>query len=590
MKLIKDCFSISLFKKRVQVFSKSLLLLAALPLTASAQIQYQVDMSFSGDGIATYSAPDNYFIHNTGCVLNNDGTVWYAGRVSDTVTSTINNYIGRYLSNGNSDTNFGINGQYGYQYPSTSSFIGTIIGLHSSINGGVFAPHSGYGGYCALSATAATCLEQIENFETNDVRFSESVNDSVVVVLDNTSHVYTYRSNHPTAGYTNQNYWFDGGTSFGGKLPTSVNNMVVSYYSMVAAQSSGKLVVTGHTATDKFIMRLKLHSFTTLDSTFGTNGVVMFSNTIYPGTNIDGITVDATDRILLSIGSTFRVTRLSADGIIDPTLGVSSYSGVPPIKIFTDDYDNIFLATEFAIYAFTNIGYPINSFHNGTNVYYSQDIDINIHGWAIRDFDMNAAGDMIVSGVIRKVPGGLHEAFVMKLKRGLCGLEIYANNITESSIKFDFVTAQYPVYIQLCDLGPLAGGEGGGAVCIYDTLTNLSGPSYTATGLLSNHNYSFTITNPNGCSLTTQAATLSTSIESVLVGLQMYPNPARQSLFLKSEEALASITIYNSMMQSVYTTDVISNEINIRTLPVGLYYARITASSGKQAIKAFVKE
>ncbi|WP_141735119.1 hypothetical protein [Oligoflexus tunisiensis] len=141
-----------------------------------------------------------------------------------------------------------------------------------------------------------------------------------------------------------------------GELDTSfgtdgyaIHNAIVGTTGEVArsivVQSSGKIVIAGtieHAGAsdtrDRDIGLLRLNTDGSLDSTFGTDGLVTLnlsegevSGTSFVADNIGGMTTDSSGRLLIhgsakrdgGTDTDFVLTRLSADGVVDETFGTA---------------------------------------------------------------------------------------------------------------------------------------------------------------------------------------------------------------------------------------------------------------------------
>lgn len=89
---------------------------------------------------------------------------------------------------------------------------------------------------------------------------------------------------------------------------------------------------------------------------------------------------------------------------------------------------------------------------------------------------------------------------------------------------------------------------------------------------------------------TTPTFTLSSSSFSQIEGLKMYPNPAKNNLFI--ETALNSdinVSIVNMLGKEVVNTNVVNNTVNVSNLTSGIYIVKIT-EEGKTSTKKLIIE
>ncbi|MBL7558697.1 T9SS type A sorting domain-containing protein [Olleya sp. YSTF-M6] len=70
--------------------------------------------------------------------------------------------------------------------------------------------------------------------------------------------------------------------------------------------------------------------------------------------------------------------------------------------------------------------------------------------------------------------------------------------------------------------------------------------------------------------------------------VRLYPNPVNDKLFIKSDNAIDSITIYNVSGQIIKQTEIFSNLIDVSGLNAGLYFINIK-SDNRENIKKFIK-
>jgi hypothetical protein len=67
-----------------------------------------------------------------------------------------------------------------------------------------------------------------------------------------------------------------------------------------------------------------------------------------------------------------------------------------------------------------------------------------------------------------------------------------------------------------------------------------------------------------------------------------YPNPVKDELYIRSEEKLEKIEIYNHIGQKVLDNNKVM--INLSELSSGVYFLKVYSETGKTGIKRFIKE
>lgn len=68
----------------------------------------------------------------------------------------------------------------------------------------------------------------------------------------------------------------------------------------------------------------------------------------------------------------------------------------------------------------------------------------------------------------------------------------------------------------------------------------------------------------------------------------IFPNPAKNKVYIETDFDFASTQIFNLTGNLVKTVDASSKEINLQELPSGLYFVRIELSNGKEVTKKLV--
>jgi hypothetical protein len=109
-------------------------------------------------------------------------------------------------------------------------------------------------------------------------------------------------------------------------------------------------------------------------------------------------------------------------------------------------------------------------------------------------------------------------------------------------------------------------------------IPNATNPTYTVT---QNDDYSVEVTDANGCSALSavfNVSGLAVNNISTIGDVTMYPNPAADVLYIKSAEPV-NYVLYSLDGKKVLEGNN-AKEIDVRTLPAGSYFVRITNSNG----------
>jgi hypothetical protein len=547
----------------------------SIALGANAQTTYKLDSTYNADGIFSTNGPagNNAEAYATGSILNNDGTVWLSGGVTGIGNSSRAFYIARQKANGTPDSAFCTSGSYGYQYTSWNT-LGYLLDLHALKNGGVYASHTGYGGYYAASTTAATVSKEVyDDYDPATIYASAAINDSVIVQLGGAYGLYTYIGN--------------GSNFYQGA------NWLVKLRG-ITTQSNQQILVYGWQDSSNyykpFIMRLKKHSFSELDSSFGVNGISYAPGTVFGNTEITAHYVQSDNKIILHNGEYFM--RINADGTYDASFGYIRFfhpdNGAAPInarKFITNSTNTEIYgicqnsSTDNFVFAGYTDGQALNSFHNGKNYFRKSDADINYTSLDLYDISINNSGDLLVAGTARKAAGSVFEIFTMKLKAGVCvpvTVSVQQTSNTNATVTVGGTSAApYEVYYLVEDPGiTITNGNTG-------ILTIVPGTSYTVT-----------VVDANGCVGTTVFTAGATALSNnAQATLAVYPNPAKSALSFSlpnlSKDARYSIVgIDGKLVQANALT---SNTIDIATLKPGIYFLQIKDAQQQFATR-FIKE
>ncbi len=75
-------------------------------------------------------------------------------------------------------------------------------------------------------------------------------------------------------------------------------------------------------------------------------------------------------------------------------------------------------------------------------------------------------------------------------------------------------------------------------------------------------------------------------VENKVKNLKIYPNPSSDTIFIRSQnEEVSKIEIYDILGKSLFVKMGAIKEVNITTLPVGLYFINVTSNKGKSVLK-----
>ena len=79
---------------------------------------------------------------------------------------------------------------------------------------------------------------------------------------------------------------------------------------------------------------------------------------------------------------------------------------------------------------------------------------------------------------------------------------------------------------------------------------------------------------------------------SVKVGAaaNIYPNPVKDMLFIKSEREFTTFSVYNMAGQMVSSSKIFGKTINLSHLPIGSYILKLTDKEGNTETAKFIKK
>jgi hypothetical protein len=73
--------------------------------------------------------------------------------------------------------------------------------------------------------------------------------------------------------------------------------------------------------------------------------------------------------------------------------------------------------------------------------------------------------------------------------------------------------------------------------------------------------------------------------------ISIYPNPATENVFVKSDFTITNIEVLNYIGQTVYTKQNISEKtykVNVANLTAGVYFVKVTTTEGIKTVKITV--
>ncbi len=222
-------------------------------------------------------------------------------------------------------------------------------------------------------------------------------------------------------------------SSFGPRFSTQLQRTLdPSIYTPSAFDftTDGKIVIVGRPEADAEITIQRLHPDATLDTTFGTGGIVTFF--IEPGTRVNDVAVYDDGRILL-VGEKYGspednayAMRLNADGTPDTTffttgtVWLGEHSTAKQVIILPSEKILIAgSASGLSTYAAATVfrlhvnGTFDNSFGSGGRA--QVDIDPETQRDALFDFLVTPAGDIIASGIAQNLTDDWYKLFIMQL-------------------------------------------------------------------------------------------------------------------------------------------------------------------------------
>jgi hypothetical protein len=179
------------------------------------------------------------------------------------------------------------------------------------------------------------------------------------------------------------------------------------------------------------------------------------------------------------------------------------------------------------------------------------------------------------------------------------GISITGTTQTTATVSWNTVTCAYNYTLQYRKLGTTT----------WTKKKNLSGPSYTITGLVANTTYQYQLqtictsdskSKSSLSSIQTFTTTLRMSYETTSAGasISVYPNPAADALSISIscfESESATVSIINAIGETMLVNKILLNEglnqlnLDIASLSPGIYFVKLTDNTST-GLKKFVKE
>jgi len=353
--------------------------------TVSTPISGKLDTSFGTDGVVKYDTGRNDYANSI--AMDSEGNVYVVGfTAGDAYATTTDNdiIILKYKSTGELDNTFGSNGVVKYDNNENDDR-GQSIVLNSS--GDIFVAGSTEEAYVyrtlILKFKPTGSLDTsfgTDGIATYDTDTSSDFASSIV--LNNYGEPYiTGRTSagsdyHASIWKYNSNGVLD--TDFSTDGMVTYNSSSDSNRGMgIVLDSNENVYTVGYNASGDMII-LKYNSSGTIDSTFGTNGVVTFDG----AERFDygrAIAIDSTGSIYITGNDTgeMYLVKYNSNGALDTsfgTNGVASYIG-RGYSIAFDSKENIYVAgnryTDLVVWKYDSNGTLDTSF--GTNGYFKYD-------------------------------------------------------------------------------------------------------------------------------------------------------------------------------------------------------------------------
>jgi uncharacterized delta-60 repeat protein len=299
------------------------------------------DTTFDSDGIAIATSPSNFTGNNAKLRIQADGKYTLFTTIQSTVNSVSNNDIlgMRFNTSGTLDTTFDTDGILTLAYFSLNDNFGDFNCFGSSI---ILSGNTQEN--VILGKIAVVKLTSTGGFDTTfdtdgklfftfpygagDYVYTSEIQSDGKILVGGTS-FFNFKDFYSVARY-NANGSID--TTFGTNGLVLIDNSNYGSVNDIAIDANGKIIVAGG---NTYAVVLRLNSNGTLDTTFGTNGFANFTTSF---SSANDIKVLSNGKILIAgneaytIGTTFSgnfmLVRLNSNGTLDTTFGTNGISNL----------------------------------------------------------------------------------------------------------------------------------------------------------------------------------------------------------------------------------------------------------------------
>lgn len=403
----------------------TLLFALSSSIALNAQITYEYDNTFDGDGVKS-AAP---YLENTfsKAVLLDDGTIWghYFYRNWD---NYMESGVQLFQANGTLNTSFSTDGISAW----SSGYSGSayqLYEIHGALNNGFWGSASSPGSFAGIP-TSSDYINQIGS-PSGYTHGSVRANDSIYLVLRSTG-LYSFK-NKMTTGYETTTQWFNSGTEGGALVGNGPDaNSYISFFCDAFGMDNQNrafvpCVISKYDADGNFLndqlhlTRLGAKS-NTIDVSFALNGWLALENPSSTPTEFMVLAIRALSNGKIAVlihNETTSLTTLKifpADGIGTPQV---IQLGAICRRLEVDQNDNIFCFTSGTqmVKAYTESGanLPIN----GTNNFIAIPSSVSNQGAIMSVFgsSINANGDLLITGNFNKPNQNGTATAMIKLKR-----------------------------------------------------------------------------------------------------------------------------------------------------------------------------
>jgi uncharacterized delta-60 repeat protein len=299
------------------------------------------DTTFDTDGIAIATSPSNFNGDNAKLRIQADGKYTLFTSIQTIVNNVSNNdVLGlRFNSSGILDTTFDTDGILTLSYFSLNDSFGDFNCVGSSIILSGNTQESLLVGKIAVAKLTSTASFDT-TFDTDgklfftfpygggDFVFTSEIQSDGKILVGGTS--YFNSKDFYTIERYNANGSID--TTFGTNGLVIINNTNYGSVNDIAVDANGKIIIAGG---NTYSLVLRLNSNGSLDTTFGTNGFANFTNSF---SSANDIKILSNGKILIagndaytigtSFSGNFMLVRLNSNGTLDTTFGTNGISNL----------------------------------------------------------------------------------------------------------------------------------------------------------------------------------------------------------------------------------------------------------------------